>query len=495
MTRFGLPRIMDSDNSLPERVVGYVSVRGQQSVFASPRKPLASSSKAYHAKKSDMASVRRSLEQLGFRIIAQSPLGLSVEGSPGQFEELTGGKLLAKERLMRDRSGVQRYVTCLDVVGKNQPKTLGVAKASSKKLKVDGIVLESPKTLHSVFPSPIPPNSAKYHLRVPNDVATILAAASLHQQGTRGDGVTVAMPDTGWYRHPYFIANGYNVKTPLVTVEGTKPNQDPDGHGTGISANLLAMAPGAVLQPIRATNDNGTLVSLLAAFQMAKELRPKIITNSWTSSNYYPPPDDWATEKESEADRAIILEIQHAIEEGMIVVFASGNGLFSVEPQIPGVISAGGVYCGPQGQMQASDYASGYKSPWTEVIVPTVCGLSGMVPRAQYLMLPVPPGSARDEEESNEGDGTAPDDGWALFSGSSAAAAQVAGSVALLLGAKPNLTCEQVTKALTETAIDVIRGHSASRPVSQLAGQGLDYATGFGLIDAAAAVEYANRNF
>jgi hypothetical protein len=107
---------------------------------------------------------------------------------------------------------------------------------------------------------------------------------------------------------------------------------------------------------------------------------------------------------------------------------------------VPGVVAAGGVFIDKEGNLIASNYASGYKSPWFDAVtVPTVSGLVGMTPRAQYLMLPVPPGSEIDAAESqptvdDSGDGTSPADGWALFSGTSAAAPQIAGAEGTGLG-------------------------------------------------------------
>src|SRR5262249_52742090 len=153
--------------------------------------------------------------------------------------------------------GVHEYITYLDITGDGQPLTLGVGKVRSKRLKIDGVVLEKPKQFLAVFPSPIPLNSSKFHLQLPHDVAMALSALSAHQQGVRGDGIVVVMPDSGWYRHPYFTANAYAVNTPIVAVPGTDPSKDPIGHGTGESANLFAVAPGATLQPIRGTNNVG----------------------------------------------------------------------------------------------------------------------------------------------------------------------------------------------------------------------------------------------
>jgi subtilisin family serine protease len=494
MSRFGLPSVTESDNPLPPRVMGYISVVGKASVFARPTKR-PKTAKAYHATKQDRESVAKDLTASGFEIVAESALGLSVWAEPAQFEELTGGTITPKERLMHTTDGVFEYITCLDIVGAKQPAAFGVGRVKSKALPVDGVVLELPRQFHAVFPSPIPLSSSKFHLRVPDDVAVALGAQAAHQQGVRGEHVTVVMPDSGWYRHPFFTANAYSVKTPIAAVPGTNRSKDPIGHGTGESANIFAVAPGATLQPIRGTDSAGNFVGVIAAFLKGKALSPQIMTNSWGGDGEFPPlggPD--------QGDLAFAAEVQDAIDNGILVIFSAGNGQFSIEPQIPGVLAAGGVFIDQNGQMRASDYASGYKSPWFDVVVPTVCGLVGMQPRAQYLMLPVQPGCELDRAESvfddgEEGDGTNDQDGWALFSGTSAAAPQIAGAAALILSAKPNLKPAQVITALSETATDVVVGRSFPQRFNEQAAAGFDNATGFGLINAGAAVKFAQDHF
>src|SRR5262249_33976463 len=172
----------------------------------------------------------------------------------------------------------------------------------------------------------------------------------------------------------------------------------------------------------------------------------------------------------------------------IFVVFSAGNGQFSIEPQIPEVFAAGGVFMSSNMAIQASNYASGYLSPFfADRIVPDACGLVGLLPRAAYIMLPVKPGceldvvESRSDDEGNPGDGTPPNDGWALFSGTSAAAPQIAGVAATLLSAKPHLTPAQLKEALTKTAIDVTSGHSHPR-FNSSASIGRDQATGSGLV-------------
>jgi subtilisin family serine protease len=150
--------------------------------------------------------------------------------------------------------------------------------------------------------------------------------------------------------------------------------------------------------------------------------------------------------------------------------------------------------------LQASNYASGYKSPYfKDRIVPDACGLVGLLPRAQYIMLPVQPECELDvmenraDDQGNPGDGTPPNDGWALFSGTSAAAPQVAGVAAVLLSMEPKLkktlTPAQVKEAINMSCIDVTSGRCHPR-FNEAAVPGRDLATGFGLVNAEAAAKY-----
>ena len=212
-----------------------------------------------------------------------------------------------------------------------------------------------------------------------------------------------------------------------------------------------------------------------------------MITNSW-GGDY----DDPVPAQPDPADRALGLEIRDAIAQNIVVVFAAGNGSFSAEAQVPGVIAAGGVFSNAGLELQASDYASGYHSDWFGgVDVPLVSGLVGMRPRASYIMMPIPAGCPIDVERAAAGggdpaDGTTANDGWALFSGTSAACPQVAGAAAVLRGIKPGATPAQVAQALSSTAVDVRVGSNHPR-FNHPAGPGRDLATGFGLINVSAA--------
>jgi hypothetical protein len=482
------------DGPLPEHVFGYVSIasQGGRSVFDSH--PWAeSTTDAFHGSTYGAAEARRVLADYGLQVLASSPIGMAVVGSPDSFGRLTRGRVVRRERWLYSEVG-QRNVTHLDIVGDGQPPSVGLGHVPLRSAQMEGLLLERPRFPFGVAASPLPPPSGRHHLRLPDDLAHVLAADDVHAAGYRGDGVTVAMIDTGHFAHPYFQAHGYAVEAPVTLVPDTDPSLDPLGHGTGESANLFAVAPAARLRPYRASNDACKLVATLAALLRAKADRPSILTNSWggdTDPSTAPDP----------TDQAIALELKHAVESGMFVVFSAGNGQFTIEPQVPGVLSAGGVYAAPDGNLRVSDYATAYQSPWYHgVNVPDICGLVGLQPRAQYLMLPVPPGSPIDRLSSapdgaDPGDGTTDDDGWALFSGTSAAAPQVAGAAALLLSARPGLSPLQITEALTSTGTDVGAGRCHPRFNVEATPGRPDVATGRGLLHVGRAIQYALDHF
>jgi subtilisin family serine protease len=178
---------------------------------------------------------------------------------------------------------------------------------------------------------------------------------------------------------------------------------------------------------------------------------------------------------------------------GVIVVFAAGNGHWGFPGQHPDVISVGGVDIRQDGSLRASDYASGFMSNiYPNRRVPDLSGIVGMRPRAMNIMLPLPPGSAIDTGNAGgshpNGDETAGNDGWAVFSGTSAACPQMAGVCALIKQACTTLTPAQVRSILMSTARDVTTGTASASTGGNAATTGPDLATGNGLVDAHKAV-------
>ena len=342
--------------------------------------------------------------------------------------------------------------------------------------------------------SATPPAIDRFHLNVPADVGRLLNAAPIHQEGRTGRGVRIAMIDSGFaHAHPFFTTHNFT-STVTLAPGATNRATDPNGHGTGESANVFAIAPGATFIGVKVDNDDAPYAgaTLLEGFQEALRHDPHVISVSLGYDLRQPGTNAPMTSLPHSLV-ALEAEIQAAVAAGIVVVFAAGNGHYTFPGQMTEVISAGGVFIDQAGRMRASDYASGFKSRiYSGRTVPDFCGLVGLLPYADYIMLPIPPGCDIDREEGAH-DGTTKTDGWGVFSGTSAAAPQVAAVCALLLEKNPDLTPGDIKAVLTRTARDVTAGNA--NPISDPYGAGLrassgfDGATGAGLVDAWAAFQ------
>lgn len=434
----------------------------------------------------------RALQQRGFTVTAQGRLTASVRGSRRDFETLFGTHLTPVSLASTQANRYSASSVLFPAQGAPWNPDPEIARL------IDDAYIQWPHIyMNQRFavppPSPLPPNVAYHHLRVPGDVTLLLNASRVHRAGTTGKGVRVAMIDSGFaHGHPYFVEHGYNSSV-VLAPSATQKTRDGSGHGTGESANLLAVAPDVTFIGIKLDNeenpDQGA--TLLEGFQEALQHNPQVIS---VSIGY----DLVAAGRQRKhltalpnSLRALEAEIAAAVANGIVVVFSAGNGHVSFPAMMPDVIAAGGVYVSEIGAMQASDYASAFSSRiYPGRKVPDFCGLVGMASNhADYIMLPIPPDCEIDSDNAAH-DGTAPNDGWGVFSGTSAAAPQLAGLCALLLQKNPGLSPQDIKNVLRRTARDVVNG-AASRGsnagTALRASRGIDGATGAGLVDAFAA--------
>jgi subtilisin family serine protease len=435
---------------------------------------------------SDPDTVQRAvyrLQDAGFEVLQVNQIMINIAGSRDTYEKAFNTTLVAEERPTIKERGREDKATFLDCPDTTQSGLIATAGTRFEDV-LEGVALEEPRYL---MQSPFAPPKAYWHLDVPGDVSLGCNADRAHRDGITGRGIRVAMVDTGWYRHPYFVQRGYRAQAVVLGPGTADPTHDEVGHGTGESANLFAVAPDVELLPVKAMlagTLNNVLVNSTAAFNTAVGLNPDIITNSWGFSVQNGPL--------SAAQQALAAACAAAVASGIVVVFSAGNGHWGFPGQHPDVISAGGVYMGNDGSMRASDYASGFMSNvYPGRRVPDVSGLVGMRPGAQYIMLPVESGDEIDTDLSGgthpNGDETATNDGWAAFSGTSAAAPQVAGVAALIKQACRHLSPAEVKDILMSTARDVTAGRNHPN-FNNPAVVGPDTATGNGLADAMSAV-------
>jgi subtilisin family serine protease len=418
------------------------------------------------------------LEDADFEILQVNERTINFAAAPEAIEKVTRTKLVERS-VARPHGGTATFIDSPDTEIPGLVSTMGTPLGDS----IEGLALEVPRDLMQVTPTA--PFVDYWHLDVPGDVAAAVNATSLHQLGITGAGVKVAMVDSGWYRHPFFTANGYKVAPVTVAPGASDGERDESGHGTGESANILAIAPGCDFYPVKAHFAN-----TIAAFNAAVALNPDIITCSWGSH---------APFFLTAADMVLEASVAAAVARGITVIFSAGNGHAGFPGQHPDVISAGGVLMHPDGTLEASNYSTGFSSNiYASRRVPDVCGLVGARPKAIYIMLPLEPGCAIDADNAGsifpDGDQTAPDDGWAAFSGTSAAAPQLAGVAALIKQTVPTIAPQGLKEVLAVTARDCDQGMCSAVPDVHgglPAGPGIDDATGPGLVDAYNAVVQA----
>lgn len=433
---------------------------------------------------SDDAVVERAVNLLrdaGFDVLAANNYLINICGSKTTFEKAFDTELAMIERPVI-RQGEETSGTHIDSMNSAVDGLVPVAGTRFEEV-LEGVAIEEPRYLDS--PNPFPPPVDYFHLGVPGDVALGLNAEKAHRGAITGRGVQVAMLDSGMAPHPFFSGRGYRVNATVLGPGTSDPTEDQIGHGTGEAANIFAAAPDVELTPIKIASSSGALVNTTAAMNLAAAMNPDIITNSWGSNR--------PSGSLSAADQALAASVAAAWANGITVVFSAGNGSWGFPGQHPDVISVGGVYMEADGSMRASNYTSGFNSniyPGRQV--PDLSGLCGDGPKAAYIMLPLQEGADIDVGNAGGnhpgGDETASNDGWAAFSGTSAAAPQVAGVCALIKQACPRLGPDAIRGILMSTARDVTTGTNA---LGNSAGTGYDIATGSGLVDAHKAVMLA----
>jgi len=302
------------------------------------------------------------------------------------------------------------------------------------------------------------PAGSMYH------VVDQINARSLWEQGITGDGVNIAVIDTGFAPVDGLMDDGKVVAAIDLSAEAAAPMtaiRDNHGHGTamaGIAVGresgadpalaaehpewFLGVAPDAGLVSVKVGDRHGNVApgGLVAAVNWvvdhADEYDIRVVNLSVGTPSGIP------------ADRdPLIAAVQRAWDAGITIVTAAGNlgpdtnGL-SAPASDPFVIAVGGADM-TEGAPRAAEWSSsgdGVRNP------------DFAAPGAHIQTLRAPGSDA----DVNHPEGYVDAETFQM-SGSSPAAAAVAGAVALLLDQRPELTNDQV-KALLATTTTPIDG-------------------------------------
>ncbi len=279
---------------------------------------------------------------------------------------------------------------------------------------------------------------------------------------TKGEGVTVAVLDTGVEAdHPDLDGNVLTGKD-LVGFGATEGDRAwarhgtamagiiaGHGHGPGNTDGVMGIAPEAKILPVRVILEDGDPSRAKARKTRGNALAEGI---RWAADhgadviNLSLGDDSASAHPEPGEDEAI----QYALGKGVVVVASAGNGgekgdRISYPAAYPGVITATAVdRYGTRAPFSTRRWYATVSAPGVDVIIAD--------PDHKYY------------------------EGW----GTSAAAAFVSGAVALVRSAHPDLTPAQIKRLLEDTA--------RNAPAD-----GRDDSRGFGFIDPAAAIEAAAR--
>lgn len=148
--------------------------------------------------------------------------------------------------------------------------------------------------------------------------------------GTKGEGIRVAVLDSGFAAHPLF---SQQVERMSSTVPFHHACMDPCGHGTHVAAILARVAPAAKLQLIQAfsgVGQSGTPEWLTAGFQEALNANVDIISLSGGSAFN---------------DPALYAVVHEALARGKIIVCAASNEGSKESFGIRYPAAYGGVLC------------------------------------------------------------------------------------------------------------------------------------------------------
>ena len=182
------------------------------------------------------------LQRLGFKNIRQGRFGISAGGSARLVSEVLKTRLIVQARPRRStvRSTQQFAVSYLPP----RPDDLFVAPEASLTIpasfsdQMDDVIFTPPPTFFTA-PSATPPAINYFNV----DAAAIRRLLNVPSE-LNGAGVRVAIVDTGFFHHPYYMANNFDFE-PTPTSSSPDPTVDTVGHGTAIAYNVFAVAPAA----------------------------------------------------------------------------------------------------------------------------------------------------------------------------------------------------------------------------------------------------------
>ncbi len=294
-----------------------------------------------------------------------------------------------------------------------------------------------------------------------SEIASSIGAGSAHRRGIDGSGVDVALIDTGVAPVPGLDAADAIVNGPDLSLDhqaGLPSAVDAYGHGTHLAGIIAGrdggIAPGARIVNVKVGAADGAVdvSQVIAGIEWVVQHRNDPGMNIKVLALAY-----GTDSTQSYLQSPLTHAVESAWRNGITVVVSAGNtaGALVNPATDPWVITVGATDINNPSTRSDDALApfSAQASSWrpVDVVAPGTSVVSSRVPGSMVDTL---------YPESRT------TDGFTKGSGTSQAAAVVAGSAALLLDQRPNLTPNQVKKLLRNS------GHSLSSTPNAAQGKG-----------------------
>ncbi|HEY8393617.1 MAG TPA: S8 family peptidase [Thermaerobacter sp.] len=285
--------------------------------------------------------------------------------------------------------------------------------------------------------------------------APAVGASALHEAGLTGQGVTVAVLDTGIHPHPDFLEPSPRLEAFHDAVNGRTDFYDDHGHGTHVAGIIAGngtrsggrfkgIAPGARLAGVKVLDGRGSgrMSTVIAGVEWVVQNRERLGIRVLNVSLGAPASSSYQDDPLARACAA-------AWEQGIVVCVAAGN-----EGPAPRTIASPGFHPAVLTVGASDDRTTPERGDDTVADFssrgPTVDGLSkpDVVAPGVEITAVNAPGSLLDRQSGRGAD-------YITLSGTSMATPVVAGLAALLLERNPDLRPDDVKRLLMETATDL----------------------------------------